>query len=131
MSEVIIDGVRYVPAVTADAVSIHGMYDMHLFHRIEGRTVDEVIENWIKHNSEKHPANVGGTDIDDLGPSELCPATVLLNGKEVRRVGKMVFCDYKSGEVRDEAALEAYRKALSDDPDIPRLLAAGKHECAK
>lgn len=108
----------------ATRVSIRGMYDMHLFHRIGGRTVDEVIGNWIAHNSQKHPAIVGGREVDDMGQSSLCPATVLSGNKELRRVGKMVF----PRSTRMKADLEAYRAALSSDPDIPRLLSAAKEQ---
>ena len=124
MSEVIIDGIKYIPEhAPAARVSIHGMYDMHLFHRIKGNSVDAIIEAWEQHNATKHPAIVGERKVDDLGQSSLCPATVLdAQDKEIRRVGVMVFTDYKTRLARPEQ-LEAYRKALSDDQDIPRLLA--------
>jgi hypothetical protein len=125
-SEVIVDGVRYVPERgLAARVSIHGMYEAHLFHDIEGRTVDEVIKNWLQHNAKKQPAIVGGDYCSDLGPSMLCPAIVLdAKGKELRRVGSMVFPDDNNRrKPASSVALEAYRNALSADPDIPRLLA--------
>ena len=124
MSQVVIDGIRYIPEhAQAARVSIHGMYDMHLFHRVEGKSVSAIIAAWEEHNSHKHPAIVGDREVDDMGQSSLCPATVLdAQGKEIRRVGEMVFTDYKTRLARPEQ-LEAYRKALSDDPDIPRLLA--------
>jgi hypothetical protein len=97
---------------------------MHLFHSIDGRTVAEVIDNWLAHNAHKQPALVGGQRVDDMGQSSLCPATVLLGDTELRRVGSMVFPDYNQcGKPKSQESLDAYRKALESDPDIPRLLA--------
>jgi len=127
MNEVIIDGVKYIPEhALAARVSIHGMYDMHLFHEIKGKTVDEVIKNWKEHNKKKHPAVVGDREVDDMGVSALCPAIVIdANDKELRRVGSMVFCAYDgSRKPRSEEDVEAYRAALLADPDIPKLLAS-------
>ena len=105
-------------------VSIRGMYDMHLFHKIEGRTVDEVIDNWKKHIAQPIPAIVGDRIVDDMGPSVLCPAIVLAGDKELRRVGKMVFPDHNTRRPKSEEDVEAYREALLSDPDISRLLAS-------
>lgn len=129
MSEpvIFVDGVRYVPEhPVADRVLIHGMYDMHLFHLIEGATVDEVIKNWLRHNAVKQPAIVGDREVDDMGESMLCPAIVMRGDTKLRRVGQMVFTERSSGKQRskpDPAKLEAYRAALKADPDITRLLA--------
>lgn len=126
MTTVIIDGVPYVPATNiACRVSIHGMYEMHLFHRITGKTVDEVIKNWKNHNAKKQPALVGEREVDDLGPSMLCPAVVLdANDKELRRVGEMVFPEHGTRQAKTQD-IEKYRTALLADPDITRLLAIG------
>jgi hypothetical protein len=118
------DAERLKAGPVATRVSIHGMYDMHLFHQVTGRTVDEVINNWLTHISELQPAIVGGAKIDDMGPSNLCPAIVLSGEKELRRVGKMVFPDDHTRKPRNPADLKEYRDALLADPDIPRLLAA-------
>ena len=109
----------------ADRVSIHGIYDMHLFHRYTGATVDEVIANWRQHISEPIPAMVGDREIEDMGPTDLCDAIVLSDKKELRRVGGMVFADSETRAPRDENAVERYRQALLADPDIPQLLAEG------
>lgn len=123
-AEILVDGMRYVPDTQqATRVTIWGMYDMHLFHRIKGRTVDEVIANWLRHNSEKQPAIVGDREVEDMGQSALCPATVLFGDKELRSVGRMVFPNYdKRGQPRIPAELETYRAALKADADIVRLL---------
>ena len=101
-------------------VSIHGMYDMHLFIRFTGPTVDAIISEWISHNLSPNPAIVGGREVDDLGPAMLCPAIVLdSKGKELRRVGEMVF--WREG-APDYEQVEKTRSAWLEDPDIPRLL---------
>ena len=46
-----------------DRVSIWGMFDMHLFWRYEGATVDEVIKNWLTHIADPIPAKVDGHKI--------------------------------------------------------------------
>jgi hypothetical protein len=111
-------------AAEANRVSIHGMYDCHLFHAVEGSTVAEVIGNWRLHNQQFQPAIVGGKEVKDLGPSGLCQIIVLSGEKELRRVGPMVFSrgPRLAGQC-DEKALQEWRDAALADPDIPRLLA--------
>jgi hypothetical protein len=106
----------------ADRLSIHGMYDMHLFHKIEGKTVDELIDNWRQHIAEPIPAIVGERKIDDMGPSWFCPVIVMSGKTELRRVGKGIWPDYKKRAPRDEQDVSDFRAALLNDPDIPRLL---------
>lgn len=114
-------------------VSIYGMYDCHLFHPYTGRTVDEVLMNWLEHISKPIPAIMNGQRVDDIGPTSLGPAIVLYGDKELRRVGKIVFArvtDYGKETQRVEPELQAliaYRRALLDDPDIPRVL-SGNHK---
>lgn len=95
-------------------VSIYGMYDCHAFQKIEAKSVDEVIAKWLEHN-----ANMD----DAYGPTSLCHAIVLDGDRELRRVGKMVFPDEKTGAAKHPADIEKYRQALLNDRDIPRLLA--------
>ena len=77
----------------ADSVAIYGMYDCHSFQRYEGASVVEVIDKWIDHISTPIPAILNGREIDDLGPTSLCPAIVMSGNKELRRVGRIVFVD--------------------------------------
>ncbi len=110
-------------------VSIHGIYDMHLYTSFNGATVDEVIENYKQHNREKHPAIVGGEQIDDLGKASLCPVRVIIvspNGKKevLRQVGEMVHPDTSYSEKKEEKQLAEWRAAVLADPDISRILAA-------
>ena len=113
-------------------VSIHGMYDCHLFHQYTGATVDEVLMNWLEHISKPIPAIMYGKRVDDIGPTSLGAAIVLEGDKELRRVGDMVFArviDYGKATQRvepDLQALIAYRNALLSDPDIPRLLSGNR-----
>ena len=106
-------------------VKVYAMFDCHLFRRIHGATVDEVIVNWATWNAKPHPAEFeDGRRVDDLGSTDLCEAIVLgADGKELRRVGKAVQPDYRTRRP-DNAQVQAYRMALLSDPDIPRLLAA-------
>ena len=110
-------------------VSIHGMYDCHLFKEYTGHTVDELLMNWLEDISTPTPAAFSdGTFVDDLGPTSLGPAIVLDGKKELRRVGNMVFVrvlDYGKETQRvspEIAQLIEYRRALLEDPDIPSLL---------
>jgi hypothetical protein len=112
-----------VPQYVADRVSIHGMYDCHLFHSVNGNTVDEVIMNWLDHNSVLQPAIVGDREVKDLGPSSLGPAIVMSGKKELRRVGRMIMPDYETGMPKSITEITALREAWLSDPDIPRLLA--------
>jgi hypothetical protein len=110
-----------------DRVSVYGMYDCHLFHRIPGASPDEIIENWHQHNI---------MDNAGLGPTALCPVIVIAdNDKELRRVGPMVMPER-------EDKLDEWREALLADPDVMRLLAGSsgedigpvyltKHKCSK
>lgn len=117
---------NHCPTCTCKAenlrVSIWGMYDCHLFRKYEGATVRELIRNWLRHISQPIPANVGGRDVDDLGPTALCSAIVLDGDTELRRVGAMVHPDYRTRRPKSCRAVLAYWRALKADPDIPRLL---------
>lgn len=103
------------------SVSIYGMFDCHLFHQYQGSTVDEIIDNWLEHISKPISAELDdGRLVKDLGATDLCPAIVMNGETEVRRVGPMVHVG--SDRKPNLKLLEEYRKALSADPDIPRLL---------
>ena len=107
-------------------VSIWGMYDCHLFHKYTGSSVDEVLENWQNHIEKLIPAQFSdGTKVEDLGPTALCPAIVLDGNRELRRVGKMIFADYKTRRPARKD-LQAYRRALLADPDISNILLQGE-----
>lgn len=108
----------------AARVSTYGMFDSHLFERLDGQTPREVANNWAMYNDTRpHPARVGGAEVDDLGPLMLCPAAVLdEKGKDIRRVGKMVY----PNRPQTEEALQEWIQALEEDQDIPRLLSERK-----
>ena len=98
-------------------VSFWGMYEIHLFHKFEPRSVDHLLWLWFEHVHTKHPAIVGDREIDDLGPCYLCPATVTDDCGVERSVGKMLF----PSSVTDRDILE-YKEALRKDDDVMRYL---------
>lgn len=108
----------------ATRVSIHGMYDCHLFHKIEATSVEGIVQSWLDHNKNPIPRKfIDGREVPDIGPSSLCPAIVLdENGKELRRVGQMVLPKYPS-RAPDPEKVELYVQTLLKDPDISRILA--------
>jgi hypothetical protein len=109
--EIVVDGLRYRRVDRhANRVSVHVMYDCHLFRKLEGASVQALIEDW-QHECEKPEP--------DLGEPFLCPAIVLDGDKELRRVGSMVF----PGAPDTTKKLEEWRTLVSRDPDIPRILA--------
>jgi len=95
---------------------------MHVFHKYEAATVEDIIAKWLDHISKPIPAIVGDREVDDLGPTSLTPAILLCGDKEVRRVGKMVHVEYKTRKPKNMQDVEEYKKALLKDPDITRLL---------
>jgi hypothetical protein len=111
---VTINGAEYVRAAGPDRVSIHGMYDSHLFTRYDGATPEEVVQAWR--------AECESPD-DRYGPPDLCPVCVLSRGKELRVVGPMIHYNYATRKPGDPAA---WLSAVNADPDIRRLLAEGK-----
>lgn len=112
-----------LPAQVATRLSIHGMYDMFLFHPIEGDSVDGLLAAWEEHNSKPQPAYVGGDFVEDMGKSWFCPVIVLdAEDKEMRRVGEGIF-ERRGDDAKYDAEKIAFRTALLADPDIPRLLA--------
>ncbi len=56
----------------------------------------------------------------------LCPAILLRNGTEIRRVGKPVHI--RAGGYVDSTDVEQLKAALQNDPDVPRLLASALTE---
>lgn len=109
--EVTIEGHRYRRIDRqANRVSVHVMYDCHLFRKLECVSVDALIEDWQRECANPDP---------DYGQPFLCPAIVLDDDKELRRVGSMVFPD--SADTAKK--LDEWRALVSRDPDIPRLLA--------
>ena len=105
-------------------ISIHGMYDNHTFVKFTGGSVDDVIASWRDHNAAPHMRDYGDYGEIDIGPASLCPAVIInANGKELRRIGKMVD-EGRRGEY-DLGELDRWRSAMLADPDAVALLAAG------
>lgn len=116
-----IDGVRYQRIDRrADRLGAHLMYDCHAFRRGEGTSVRELVEDW-----QKEYNNPG-----EYGRPVLCPVIVLEGRKELRRVGEMVhevYEDTLANRLKQQCELASWIQACESDPDIPRLLAAGRN----
>lgn len=100
--------------IEATRVSTHTMYSCHLFGRLTANTIKGLIAEW--------QAEADAPDAR-YGPPYLCPVTVMAGEKELRRVGPMVFPDDLLGTRSNRGGLRAWERAVSDDPDISRLLA--------
>lgn len=98
----------------ANRVSCWAMYDCHAFQKLEGSSVDEVIDHWLRLCDNP----------DEYGKPSLCPIIVLTDDKELRRVGPMVFPDGGHRPTHQVAAdLQKFKQAALADPDISRILA--------
>jgi hypothetical protein len=119
MDTVIINGVRYVPAaLPPDEVRFYFMHDNHVFTRLKGETLDDVLAH---------------ADAVEAGPrgsyGMLCPAILLRGGKECRRVGPAAHAR-GSKDPKDEwdAAKAAWRQAMEADPGVCRIMSIAKAE---
>ena len=112
MKEVVIDGVRYVPAPTEpDRIGIWYMHDNHTFTRLYGTALDEVL------------ANADAIEaVSSYGM--LCPVSVSQGSQELRRVGPPAYAgSSKDSKDKWNAGKAAWRFALEADADVMRLLA--------
>ena len=113
--QITVDGVKYKRMDRiANRIRVYVMYDCHLFRQLKGRTVDELIEDWRKECAKPDPR---------YGAPYLCPAIVLDGKEELRRVGQMVFREGPSTWPKSDDAVRDWKRAVENDPDIPRLLA--------
>ena len=101
----------------ATKISAHVMYDCHLFRRLNGTSVDELIADWRRECANPDP---------NYGAPYLCPVIVMDGDKELRRVGDMVFREGPSSWPETDDAVRDWKIAVESDPDIPRLLSAAK-----
>lgn len=110
-----------------DEVSFWYMYDDHSYGALTGSTLEEVLE----HANRRRNGEDGSYGM-------LCEATLLKNGKEVRRV-KVDYTGIKGvsgchagkpGKAEDDQrwreTTERWLAAHKTDPDVVRLVAAGK-----
>lgn len=110
-NEMMIDGVAYVRRDrTATRVSVHGMYDCHLFTRYAGSTPQEIVSKW--------QAECQNPD-EKYGAPMLCPAIVLDGDKELRRVGPMVF-PYDVPNLKEQT--KRWLSEVNADPEIRVVL---------
>lgn len=111
-----------------DDVEIVSTYECGTVRQIRMSSVRGVLTRWIGYNDR---ASMGGgppktsykmSPTAYIGVCTLQPASVLLNGEVVRRVGVPLFADPKTRKPIDTRAMVQYMEALWEDPDIPRLL---------
>jgi hypothetical protein len=113
MTEVLINGVRYVPAENLpDEVRVYYMHDNHTFTRLLGATLDDILA---------HADDVESTPGGSCGM--LCPAVLLGNGKKIRRVGPYAHAGgFKDPKDEWREGKAKWLKAMEADPDIMRLM---------
>ena len=121
---IVVDGLRYQRIDRrADRLGCHLMYDCHMFRRCKGETVRELVKDWQREHDKP----------GKYGPPSLCPVIVLEGKNELRRVGSMVHAMYRMDpepekrRARQLEALNRWIEACEQDPDIQRLLAAGRN----
>jgi len=103
-------------------VSFWGMYDMHLFHKYEPRSVSNLIEQWRVHNSTPSPAIVGGREVDDLGPTTLFLPTVVYSDGSERKLGGLPFECSSLNQRSSEKAIQKFCDAVRADDEIMSFL---------
>lgn len=109
MSEVMIDGVRYIPAEPrGDRISIWYMRDCHLFSKIEGKSIEEI----LKKADEVESKNSYGM---------LCPVIVSHGEKELRRVGPCVHSHGKDKKEWNEGK-KKWKESIEKDGEIMELI---------
>ncbi len=111
MSEVFIDGVRYVPDPDrATRMALYYMYDNHTFVSLKG-TLDRILETAKEAESRDHYGMV-------------CEVILLNGDREIRRVGGCVHGRGSKGEEDFETRLDAWAKEIVKDEDVRRLFEA-------
>lgn len=101
-----------------DRVSFWFMYDNHTFTKLEGKTVDEILEHLNEVCCEL-PNPETGCPGGSYGT--LCPARLLAGDKEIRSVGT---CVHYRGLNDPKPSTEEWREAVEADEDIMRILEA-------
>ena len=110
---IVIDGVRYVPAdEKPDGIKFYYMRDNHTFARLSGKTLDEILDNADAIAAES-PCGM------------LCPPTLSLGGKEIRRLKAVAHAPCcSSDDSKWLAGKNAWRKECEADSDVMRLVAS-------
>lgn len=113
MRQVIIDGVRYIPAdPLPDRIKFYFMHDNHCFTSLKGKTLDKVLAH-----ADKIEAGEWGSY------GVLCPASLMFGDKELRRIGTMAHArGSKDSKEQWEAGKAKWRKELEADQDVMRLM---------
>lgn len=115
MKNVVIDGVRYIPAeAQPDEVKFYYMHDNHTFSRLPGTTLGEVLEN----------ADVMAKE---SCCGMLCSPTLFAGGQEVRRLKAVAHAPCCGrGDANWVAGKEAWKKECETDASVLRLLATAE-----
>jgi hypothetical protein len=114
VSEVVIDGVRYVPDNNINVASFWYMHDNHTFSRLKGSTLEELAESGFQH----------GLSSSD---GSLCPVTIIgEDDKEKRRAGLMVHHSYRSTPEQWRSEVDRWKSALEADEEVMMLIKKGR-----
>lgn len=108
-----IDGVRYVPAeAQPDEVKFYYMHDNHIFSRLHGTTIGEVLD-------------AAETMAKESRCGMLCPPTLLAGGKELRRLRAVAHAPCcGSDDSKWLSGKEAWRKECEADSCVMRLVSS-------
>lgn len=111
--EVVIDGVRYVPAeAQPDEVKFYYMHDNHTFSRLHGTTIDEVLA-------------AADAMAKESRCGMLCPPMLLARGKELRRLKEVAHAPCcGSDDSKWLAGKEAWRNECEGDSQVMRLVSS-------
>jgi len=117
MTEVMIDGVRYVRDPSyADGIVFFYMHDNHCFTKLKGETLKEVLAH-----ADEIESGVNGSH------GALCSAVLMSGDKEVRRVGTMAHArGSKDPKDHWEEGKAKWLKELMADPDVKRIMKGKK-----
>jgi hypothetical protein len=111
--DVIINGVWYIPdPAHADEVKFYYMHDNHTFSRLNGTTIDDVLEGAEAMAKESRCGM-------------LCPPILLVGGKEVRRLKAVAHapcCD--SDDSKWLAGIAEWKKECEADSCVMRLVSS-------
>lgn len=110
--EVIIDGVRYVPAeAQPDEIKFFYMHDNCTFSRLHGNTIDEILAS-------------AETMANESRCGMLCPPILMAKGKEVRRLRQVAHAPCCGNDSKWLSGKEAWRKECESDSHVMRLVAS-------
>jgi len=112
--EILIDGVRYVPAeAQPDEVKCYYMHDNHTFSLLHGTTIDEVLA-------------AADTMAIESPCGMLCPPVILAGGREVRRLKEAAHAPCCGNDSKWIEGKAAWRKECENDSQVMRLVSSNR-----